>query len=228
MSLAAGSGSSAVNPGSGNTLTFLVADNVSVGSTSQGINVRGGFGDSHTLRGTISGNYVADSGGNGILVDGEGGNNTTLEYMNILDNKVKRSGADGIAVTGGVGAAGTVFSNITINRNLSVANGGNGINVLLEDANSVSLTVITDNTANGNTDGIYIGPGVSGSGATPISANEADENTEDGIDVDGVIGGYVVTGNNTDNNTGDGLNAVGQIDGLGNTGSGNGGVDRSF
>lgn len=222
--------------GSDNVVSFFIANNEVADSKDHGIFVTGGLGNSHTVGniGTIKGNKLTSNGvstsRSGILVSGGVGTANTLSDISILENEVRNSGRSGIQITGGPGGD-AILSNITVKGNESRLNREDGINVTqgTGGGNSVSVTGITDNESNNNgKDGIFVGPStaptapgsVSGSGATPISANQANRNREDGIDINS--GGYVLIANTANANAaGAGIDAVGNTDGGGNTAVGN-------
>ncbi|MBI4528053.1 MAG: right-handed parallel beta-helix repeat-containing protein [Deltaproteobacteria bacterium] len=208
--------------GSRNTVVFLVADNESERNKDDGIRIAGGLGDHHFVRGVASNNKMDRNGLRGISVSGSDGTDNTLKDIDIVDNDVNRSGDAGIRVAGG-GGGNAALSNITIKGNKSKLNEEHGIEVLLGagGGNVVSLLGITDNATNQNRrDGIFVGAGVSGSGSTPVSANQAIANREDGIDLNST--GYVVIANEVKGSIGAGIDAVGNIDGGGNFAVGNG------
>ena len=177
--------------GSNNEVTFLIADNLSKNSKDRGINISGGLGASHYVSGAISENIVKGSGFSGIRLTGGGGTGNTLQNINIMDNKARYNGRDGIRITPGSGTE-----------------------------NNVSVSQIADNmTKKNGQDGILIKLGVVGSGTTPIFGNSADQNEQDGIDLNST--GYVVYDNTANHNEVDGINAVGNTDGGGNTAFGN-------
>jgi len=149
-----GSSGTATSTGTGISVTFVVANNKSQNSKDHGINVGGGLGSSHTVKGSVSDNDVSDSGIHGIRVHGESGTTNTVTEITIKGNRSRNNGIHGIGLFQG------------------------------SASNAVSVTGITDNTINNNgQDGIFVASGVPGSGATPVSANTANNNGEDGIDL---------------------------------------------
>jgi len=185
----------------GNDITFVIENNNVQKFKDTGIHIAGGLGSFHAVNGSVASNDVndiigADVGlGTGILIhSGECNsscNNNTLSDIVIEDNKVSGSSLDGIAVFLGQGFGQTV-----------------------------SLLRITGNVTNRNgLDGLLVGAGVLGSGATPVSGNRADRNGVDGIDLNST--GYVVSNNTASKNAVDGINAIGNINGGGNTAKNN-------
>jgi hypothetical protein len=171
-----------------------------------GIQVAGGLGSFHLVRGSVSANDINDiigastDVGTGILIQSGECNsscdNNAIADLVIEDNSVMGSSFDGISVSLGQGIGQTV-----------------------------SLLGIINNVTNSNGfDGLSVGTGVLGSGATPISGNRSDRNGQDGIDINST--GYVVSNNAASRNAVDGINAnagaVANIDRGGNVAKNNG------
>jgi hypothetical protein len=197
-----GGGRGGAYTGTANEISFLITNNKVSDFRDNGIFVGGGRGSSHVVSGSVIDNDVRDIGdvvGTGILVQSGEANNTaniTLSDIIIRDNKVSNSSGDGVAVFVGFGVG-----------------------------NTVSLSGVTENVTNNNgVDGLVVGAGVLGSGATPISGNRADRNGQDGIDINST--GYVLSNNTASRNAVAGINAdagaVANIDGGGNVAKNNG------
>ena len=178
------------------------------GNPRRGIVITGGSGvDSDLARITVSAN----------LVDGKPAKGTTAE-----------PDQDGILVTGGANAVNSALLEIAIDGNTSKNNRRRGIFVTRSDeaTNSVALSGITDNISTGDSqDGIFIAANVAGSGATPVSGNQCNNNGQDGIDINST--GYSLSNNSCSRNAGDGINAVvGNTNGGGNSGRRNGACNQ--
>ena len=212
---------SAGNAG-GSKVTFSVSNNELSRSGRHGIFIRGGDVGNDKVSGAISNNEVKNSGGFGIFVRGGNGDKNKVSSA-VFYNEVEGSGSHGIFVSGGDGSNNKVSGNISKNKvENSIRRGiflsdGNGAN------NIISFANITDNESNNNgDDGIFIGSGIPGSGATLVSGNQANNNDVDGIQTSSSSTGYVLVANEANNNGGRGIRAVGNVDGGGNTASGNG------
>jgi len=212
---------SAGNAG-GSKVTFSVSNNELSRSGRHGIFIRGGDVGNDKVSGAISNNEVKNSGGFGIFVRGGNGDKNKVSSA-VFYNEVEGSGSHGIFVSGGDGSNNKVSGNISKNKvENSIRRGiflsdGNGAN------NIISFANITDNESNNNgDDGIFIGSGIPGSGATLVSGNQANNNDVDGIQTSSSSTGYVLVANEANNNGGRGIRPIGNVDGGGNTASGNG------
>jgi parallel beta-helix repeat protein len=221
--------------GSGHELSGTVSGNSAKDSPEgDGIQITGGRGTGNHVHGiVVSGNQVSGNFDRGILiVGGNNGVNNIVDGIDIVGNNVRSNGNQGIFVSGGILSENAVISDILIDANTSNSNGTRGIHVARGTTLSVfppiiSLAGITNNTASSNKDdGIFIAADIPGSGATPISANRADRNGMDGIDINSTS--YILSNNTASRNTGDGINAVvGNANGGGNVSKGNGSCNGS-
>jgi YVTN family beta-propeller protein len=207
---------------SGNKITLLVDRNQSYNNRDNGIGVQGSNGSNHVVTGTISNNNFKGNGLSGILLIGRGSGNT-LKDIDILSNKATNNLEGGLVLFGGDSFDGTVnatISNILVDGNSfngndwasATGNTTGGISATLGTGpgNFISFAGITNNSMNSNVsgDGIVIRAGINGSGATPITGNDADKNGRDGIRIRAT--GYFLSQNNADKNkSGAGINAVG-------------------
>ncbi len=209
---------------SGNVITFLVDGNQSNKNRDNGIGVQGSNGSNHTVSGTISNNSFNDNTQSGILLIARGTANT-LQDIDIVSNKASKNLQGGLVLFGGdsFDTANATISNIFVDDNKFDGNTLDGISARLGTGagNAISFAGITNNSMSANSgDGIVIRAGISGSGATPISGNDADKNKQDGFDIRST--GYFLSQNSADNNTGAGILAVGNTNGGGNRGKKNG------
>jgi fibronectin-binding autotransporter adhesin len=209
--------------GSGHDLQGVISGNTAKNTVDgNGINVSGGLGaNNHIHDVTVSENQVSDSFNNGISVSGGTGTiNATVNNIAVLSNHVFNNGNHGIVASGGTDTLNAAITGIRIDGNRSTGNGNRGIQASTGSTNgavnpTVSLVGITDNTSSSNADnGIFIGSGVPGSGATPVSGNRADRNGVDGIRVSST--GYVLSNNTASRNAGAGISALGNTNGGGN------------
>jgi hypothetical protein len=215
--------------GTGHDLSGIVSGNSAKDSPEgDGILISGGRGTGNTVHDiTVSENQVSGNLNRGVQING--GNesvNTIISGIDVLSNNMRNNGGQGILVSGGVQSISAIIDDILIDGNASNRNANQGIHVTRGASLSafppiISLAGITNNAANSNTDnGILIGTGIPGTGATPIAGNRTDGNGVDGIRINST--GYVLSNNNSSRNKVAGISAVGNTNGGGNKSSRNG------
>jgi hypothetical protein len=219
-------------PGTSHNIQGIVAGNTATDSPEgDGITITGGRGTGTVLHDiAVSNNQVTGNVGRGIIISGGTETvNAVLTNIDILSNSVRSNGDQGILVTGGTLSENATISDILISGNASNSNGTRGIHVTRGTSLSalppvISLAGITNNSANDNADdGIFISANIPGSGSTLVSANRADKNGVDGIDLNSTE--YVVSNNKASGNAVDGINLGGNTNGGGNTARNNGGCN---
>jgi hypothetical protein len=147
----------------------------------------------------------------------------TVQNIDILSNNASNNLEAGLTIFGGdsFNTFNATISNIFVDDNNFSKNTLGGISATLGTGagNFISFEGITNNSTTSNVggDGIVIRAGINGSGATPITGNDADKNGRDGIRIRAT--GYSLSQNRADDNsTGAGINAVGNTNGGGNRG----------
>jgi hypothetical protein len=147
-----------------------------------------------------------------------------LKDIDILSNSASNNLDGGLVLFGGdsFDTVNATISNILVDGNTFNKNTLDGISARVSTGagNVTSFAGITNNSTKDNTsDGIVIRAGMNGSGATPITGNDADKNGRDGIRIRAT--GYFLSQNRADDNTGAGINAVENTNGGGNRGKKN-------
>jgi hypothetical protein len=208
---------------SGNIITFVADDNVSSNNRDNGIGVGGNNGSNHVVSGTISNNTFNSNDLSGILLIGRGSTNT-LQDIDIQFNTVTNNLQGGLVIFGGdsFNTVNATISNVLVDGNTFVGNNLDGVSATRGSGagNVISIAGITNNFMSRNDgDGLIIRAGINGTGATPITGNDADKNGDDGFDIGAT--GYFLSLNNADKNTDAGISAVGNTNGGGNTATGN-------